>query len=115
MVAVVNMTPVERRYRLACRTRAIGTEVLNTDAALYGGDNRGNLGGVTTEDVPWHGRAQSALVTAAALVGSLFHTGINGGHRPPTLGGDHESKTQQPGCPVAGHGLRAGRRARQSA
>jgi 1,4-alpha-glucan branching enzyme len=43
---VVNMTPVERSYRLGCRPGPVA-EILNTDAAIYGGGNRGNLGGVT--------------------------------------------------------------------
>jgi hypothetical protein len=31
-------------------------ELLNTDAALYGGANRGNFGSVASEDVPAHGQ-----------------------------------------------------------
>ena len=34
-------------------------ELLNSDAALYGGSNVGNEGGVDTEAVPAHGHAQS--------------------------------------------------------
>jgi 1,4-alpha-glucan branching enzyme len=36
--------------------------VLNTDAEQYGGSGVGNLGGVTAEDVPWHGRPASAAL-----------------------------------------------------
>ncbi len=67
VVAVVNMTPVERRYRLGLPGPGKWSEILNTDAAIYGGGNRGNLGGVTTEKTPWHGQAQSALVTLPPL------------------------------------------------
>ncbi len=67
VVAVVNMTPVARQYRLGLPRKGRWTEVLNTDAAAYGGANRGNGGGVTTEDVAWHGRTQSALVTLPPL------------------------------------------------
>ncbi|MBT9245276.1 1,4-alpha-glucan branching protein GlgB [Gemmobacter fulvus] len=64
---VVNMTPVERRLRIGLPEAGQWDEVLNTDAALYGGGNRGNLGGVTTEPVPWHGQSQSAMITLPPL------------------------------------------------
>jgi 1,4-alpha-glucan branching enzyme len=67
VVCVVNMTPVERSYRLGLPAGGHWSEILNTDAALYAGGNRGNLGGVTAEDVAHHGRAQSALVTLPPL------------------------------------------------
>lgn len=72
VVAVVNMTPVERSYRLGLPAAGHWDEVLNTDAAPYGGGNRGNLGGVTTEAVAWHGQAQSALVTLPPLSAVWF-------------------------------------------
>ena len=67
VVAVVNMTPIDRQYRLGLPQAGIWREILNTDAEVYGGGNRGNLGGVTTEVTPWHGQAQSALVNLAPL------------------------------------------------
>jgi 1,4-alpha-glucan branching enzyme len=67
VVAVVNMTPVERHYRLGLPAAGRWSELLNTDAGVYGGGNRGNAGGVTAEPTPWHGQAQSALVTLAPL------------------------------------------------
>jgi 1,4-alpha-glucan branching enzyme len=67
VVAVVNMTPVERQYRIGLPAAGRWSELLNTDAAVYGGGNRGNEGGVTAEGTPWHGQAQSALVTLAPL------------------------------------------------
>ena len=42
-------------------------EVLNTDAEAYGGSGVGNLGGVTAEEVPWHGRPASANITLPPL------------------------------------------------
>ncbi|MCX7671943.1 MAG: alpha amylase C-terminal domain-containing protein, partial [Anaerolineae bacterium] len=72
VVAVVNMTPVERRYRLGFPAGGPWEEVLNTDAAAYGGGNRGNLGGVTPDLGPWHGQAQSALVTLPPLSAIWF-------------------------------------------
>lgn len=72
IIAVVNMTPVERSYRLGMPHAGKWEEILNTDAALYGGGNRGNLGGITAEAEPWHGRAQSALVTLPPLSALYF-------------------------------------------
>lgn len=72
VVAVVNMTPVERRYRVGLPAAGRWEELLNTDSAVYGGGNRGNLGGVETEATPWHGQRQSALVTLPPLSAVYF-------------------------------------------
>jgi 1,4-alpha-glucan branching enzyme len=72
VVCVTNLTPVERRYRLGFPAAGQWEEMLNTDAAVYGGGNRGNLGGVATESVEWHGQAQSALVTLPPLSALWF-------------------------------------------
>jgi 1,4-alpha-glucan branching enzyme len=63
----LNMTPVERRLRIGLPAPGQWDEVLNTDAAIYGGGNRGNLGGVTAEATPWQGQRYSALVTLPPL------------------------------------------------
>ena len=44
-------------------------EVVNTDAFEYGGSGVGNLGGVHTDDTPWHHRPVSAEVTLPPLAG----------------------------------------------
>jgi len=75
MVVAVNMTPVERSYRLGLPAAGKWAEVLNTDAATYGGGNRGNMGGITAEAKTWHGRAQSALVTLPPLSAVYFKQG----------------------------------------
>ncbi|MGV8952568.1 MAG: 1,4-alpha-glucan branching protein GlgB [Cypionkella sp.] len=67
IVALSNMTPVERKYRVGLPAGGHWSEILNTDAALYGGGNRGNLGGVTASATPHHGRAQSAEVVLPPL------------------------------------------------
>jgi 1,4-alpha-glucan branching enzyme len=67
LVAVMNFTPVARRVRIGLPKPGKWDEVLNTDSGLYGGENQGNLGGVRCEGKPWHGVAQSALVTLPAL------------------------------------------------
>ncbi len=77
LVAVaLNMTPVERRIRLGLPAGGQWDEVMNTDAGIYGGGNRGNMGGVQAEDVPWHGQAQSAMVTLPPLAAVIFRQGM---------------------------------------
>jgi 1,4-alpha-glucan branching enzyme len=38
-------------------------EILNTDAAVYGGSGAGNMGSIEAGPEPWHGRPASALIT----------------------------------------------------
>ncbi|EJM98624.1 alpha amylase C-terminal domain-containing protein, partial [Herbaspirillum sp. YR522] len=47
--------------------RGFWREVLNTDAAIYGGSNTGNMGGVQVEAVGWHGHDASIEVTLPPL------------------------------------------------
>ncbi len=72
VVVVSNMTPVERPYRLGFPRPGRWEEIINTDAGLYGGGNRGNLGGIATEPVAWHNQSQSALVTLPPLTTLMF-------------------------------------------
>jgi len=54
-VVACNFTPIPRRnYRSRLRSGR-WEEILNSDAPLYGGSGQGNLGGVVTAPVPWHG------------------------------------------------------------
>jgi 1,4-alpha-glucan branching enzyme len=54
-------------YRLGVPRPGTYREILNTDAAAYGGGNEGNLGGVHTEPIPMHGYAQSVAVVLPPL------------------------------------------------
>lgn len=73
VVAVVtNMTPVERRYRIGLPHAGQWREALNSDATVYGGQNRGNFGRITTESYPAHGHAQSAEITLPPLTSIIF-------------------------------------------
>lgn len=67
VVIAANMTPVERRLRLGLPGPGRWSEVLNTDAEIYGGANRGNLGGVIAEPVASHGQSHSAEITLPPL------------------------------------------------
>jgi 1,4-alpha-glucan branching enzyme len=67
-VCVANLTPVPRHgYRLGLPQGGRWREVLNTDAAVYGGGDVGNLGGVECEPMPWMGQSNSALITIPPL------------------------------------------------
>jgi 1,4-alpha-glucan branching enzyme len=46
--------------------------VMNTDASVYGGGNRGNLGAVTTEPEGWHNQKHSAAVLLPPLSVVMF-------------------------------------------
>jgi len=73
VVVALNMTPVERRaYRLGLPHAGHWREVLNSDGHHYGGGNRGNQGGVTTEALAWNDQAQSAEVTLPPLSAIIF-------------------------------------------
>jgi 1,4-alpha-glucan branching enzyme len=60
VVVVTNFTPVPRQeYRVGVPYPGWYREILNTDAALYGGSNMGNAGGAMAQEVPAHGRPWS--------------------------------------------------------
>ncbi|MFR9751759.1 1,4-alpha-glucan branching protein GlgB [Nocardia sp. 004] len=52
-------------YRIGLPHTGRWLEILNTDAAGYGGSGIGNLGEVVATDEPWHGRPASATVRLA--------------------------------------------------
>ena len=68
IVAAFNFTATPRYgHRLGLPRAGRWRELLNTDAAEYGGSGVGNGGGVTSEPVPWQGCGDSALVTLPPL------------------------------------------------
>ncbi len=72
-VVISNLTPVERTlWRCGLPAPGQWREALNTDASAYGGGNRGNLGGVRSEEVAWHGQRWSAQVTLPPLSTLIF-------------------------------------------
>jgi 1,4-alpha-glucan branching enzyme len=71
-VVACNFTPVPRRpYRVGVPRPGYYRELVNTDAAVYGGGDVGNEGGVWAEPTPWQGQPHSILVTLPPL-GVLF-------------------------------------------
>jgi 1,4-alpha-glucan branching enzyme len=69
-VAIVasNFTPVPREaYRIGVPLPGYYQEALNTDAALYGGSNVGNLGGLWAEETESHGQPCTLSLTIPPL------------------------------------------------
>jgi 1,4-alpha-glucan branching enzyme len=68
LLVAANFTPAVRQgYRLGAPAAGFWREILNTDAREYGGFGLGNLGGVGTEPVPFHGKADSLNLTLPPL------------------------------------------------
>ena len=61
LVVILNLTPVLReKYRVGLPRAGQWHERLNSDAAIYGGGNQGNLGGVMARNLPCHNQPWSA-------------------------------------------------------
>jgi 1,4-alpha-glucan branching enzyme len=75
-VVVCNFTPVVREaYRIGVPGGGWHREAINSDAALYGGGNVGNGGGVMAEATPWHGRPFSLSLTLPPLATVVLQPG----------------------------------------
>jgi 1,4-alpha-glucan branching enzyme len=72
IVCVVNFAALPHdRYRLGLPRPGRWQEILNTDAAGYGGSGVGNMGAVRADGYGWHGRPASATITIPPL-GALW-------------------------------------------
>jgi len=70
VVGVLNWTPVVREgYRVGVPEPGFYRELLNSDAAIYGGSNVGNAGGREAEAVPAHGHPYSLNLTLPPIAG----------------------------------------------
>jgi 1,4-alpha-glucan branching enzyme len=68
LLVVANATPVPRLgYRVGLPVPGYWREILNTDAACYGGSNLGNAGGSHSEAQGWDGRDHSLVLTLPPL------------------------------------------------
>ncbi|WP_102107101.1 1,4-alpha-glucan branching protein GlgB [Oceaniglobus roseus] len=73
IAVVCNFTPVERQgYRMGLPSTGRWREVLNTDAEVYGGSGKGNMGGVEATDTAWQGQPASAEVLLPGLSTLIF-------------------------------------------
>jgi 1,4-alpha-glucan branching enzyme len=78
VLAAANLTPVPRHgYRIGVPGPGRWVEILNTDAADYGGSGQGNLGEVESAPVPLHGSPHSIEVTLPPLAVIVLR------HEPP--------------------------------
>ncbi len=77
VVVVSNFTPVERSaFRLGVPAAGHWIERLNSDAADYGGQGRGNLGGVDSRPVASHDRPNSIEITLPPLATVIFELAV---------------------------------------
>ncbi len=68
ILVVCNFTPVPRHgYNVGVPGPGEWTEVLNSDALVYGGSGQGNFGAVQAEAKPFHGRPYSLMLTLPPL------------------------------------------------
>ena len=75
VVVILNFTPVLREgYRIGVPQAGTYTELFNSDAAIYGGGNKGNGSGLKSETKAWMGHAQSLAMTLPPLAGLILQT-----------------------------------------
>ncbi len=73
LACVANFSPVVREHhRIGLPVAGTWREVLNTDAAPYGGSGVGNLGAVTADGRAAHGQPTSAELTLPPLAVCWF-------------------------------------------
>jgi 1,4-alpha-glucan branching enzyme len=68
LLVIANFTPVPREgYRVGVPEAGFYSEILNSDAACFGGGNVGNAGGLPSDPQPWQGLPHSIMVTVPPL------------------------------------------------
>jgi 1,4-alpha-glucan branching enzyme len=73
LVCVFNLTPhVYRNFKLGAPRGGLWREVVNTDAAEYGGSAQGNFGGVQANPFGYQNRSYSLTITLPPLAGLAF-------------------------------------------
>jgi len=76
VLGVCNFTPMPRfNYRVGVPRGGFWREVLNSDAAEYGGSGLGNSEGLEATPTPLHGRAYSLSLTLPPLAAVFFKSG----------------------------------------
>ncbi len=73
LVFACNFTPVPRYgYRIGVPHGGPYREIFNSDAAMFGGSNVGNNGGVMADEIPDHARQASISITLPPLAVVVF-------------------------------------------
>ena len=81
ILVVCNFTPVPREnYRVGVPHQGYWKEELNSDAPLYGGSGKGNMGGVQASSKPQHGKPYSLDLLLPPLSVLMFR--IDPSHPP---------------------------------
>jgi 1,4-alpha-glucan branching enzyme len=76
VLVVCNFTPVPRMdYRVGAPAPGYYREILNTDAAAYGGSNVGNEGGRLADAYPWQSQPHSLVLTLPPLAVLMLKPG----------------------------------------
>jgi 1,4-alpha-glucan branching enzyme len=82
LLVALNLTPVPHdSYRVGVPFGGTWTELLNSDAGIYGGSGMGNQGEVEATGEPWHGRPDSVMLTLPPLAAVIL-----GASPPPSDG-----------------------------
>jgi 1,4-alpha-glucan branching enzyme len=72
VVVALNFTPIPRHnYQVGVPAPGRWTEILNSDAEIYGGSGQGNMGGLDAAPIPLHGRKWSVMMSLPPL-GAVF-------------------------------------------
>ncbi|MFC1892623.1 1,4-alpha-glucan branching protein GlgB [Chloroflexota bacterium] len=73
VVVACNFTPLTHfNYQIGVPQTGFWRELLNSDAAEYGGSGNGNMGGVEAVPIPLHGRPYSMTFTLPPLAAVFF-------------------------------------------
>jgi 1,4-alpha-glucan branching enzyme len=99
LVVALNFTAQpQHNYQIGVPRPGHWTEVLNSDAVIYGGSGQGNMGGVDAAPVPLHGRKWSVNLTIPPL-GAVFLLSDGGSGQPAIEAEDAgtESATSEAG------------------
>ncbi|MEM1665584.1 MAG: 1,4-alpha-glucan branching protein GlgB [Zestosphaera sp.] len=68
ILIILNFTPVVRReYRVGVPKEGLWEEILNSDLVVYGGSGVSNAPGVKSENLPYHNRPYSIVLTLPPL------------------------------------------------
>ncbi len=77
VVIACNFTPIPRHnYRVGVPRSGVWEEILNSDATIYGGSGKGNIGALKTSPVSWHGYPQSLNLILPPLAMVAFRRQI---------------------------------------
>jgi 1,4-alpha-glucan branching enzyme len=84
VVVACNFTPVPRHgFRLGVPAAGWWQELLSSDAEIYGGSGQGNLGGLASDPIAWHGHPQSLTITLPPLGIVVFSRPAESALGPP--------------------------------